>query len=209
MLTKANRNLSFVALIVVVAIAAILHDSSDKSFFFVQAQEDTAAAEVLVSDDGGTTTITKDELAEIYLDAFLSFAVFPPLNDDPSIWIAGDGDIETPIATKPVTVVIQSLIVSVDSIDPGSSEFSVTVLTLMYYTQSECNNTNIHALACTKDLENGDGMRFVTNYETKDFKVTTSIFQPNVHASLFVNESDAIQPNLLIYETQCTFRMRC
>jgi hypothetical protein len=58
------------------------------------------------------------ELAQTYYEVFASYDVYPPLTPNSTIWQTN--------ATRPVEVVIGSIFVSVDTIDPGNSEFTVT-----------------------------------------------------------------------------------
>lgn len=68
-------------------------------------------------------------MAAKYIIAFGSYLAFPPLNDDPSIWT------DPSIVIKPITVAVGTLVVSIDTIEPGDSEFSVTTQNLIYYTR--------------------------------------------------------------------------
>jgi len=142
---------------------------------------------------------TGEELASIYEDAFASYAVFPPINPDPSVWESDD--------VRPIEVVAGLVIVSVDDISPGSSEFTVTSRMTLYWRANDCNQTETHQLACDTKLSGGAGTRFVSSDNAKaPPQVSLDLYLPTIHETIFESQGQTdIQPNAEFMESTSTY----
>lgn len=97
-----------------------------------------------------SSSMTGKDLSSRWFSAFGQYSVFPPVNDDPDIWITDDGDGNRG-GIRPVEVALGVVFASIDTILPGSSEFTITSQLLIYWRKADCNQTVAHELACSAD----------------------------------------------------------
>lgn len=147
---------------------------------------------------GHQAQTTGNELADLYVDVLLQYDVFPPINDDPSVWQGN--------TTSPIQVVLGTYLLSVDEISPASSEFTATARTVMYWKNNDCNQTSVHELACSARFGNGDGLRFVRATSTKTIRSSSSLQVPDAHRQVFIDmQMEDLQPDAEIIQSQTTF----
>ena len=133
-----------------------------------------------------------EETAQIYKEIFASYHVFPPLTSNSSIW--QDSNYEA-ARLHPIQVVVGTVFTSVDEISPGDSRFTVSSRTLMYWKTKDCNQTNVHQLACEAHVDNGQGFKFLIAENSIDTKMTLLSF-PNIHSEEFTRRGlEDLQPD--------------
>jgi hypothetical protein len=143
---------------------------------------------------------TGEELAIIYEDALRLFNVFPPIDPNPSIWEGSN--------IRPIEVVAANIIISVDDIAPGSSEFTVTTRTVMYWKKEDCNQTMTHQMACDTRLSGDNGFRFLSQENAKSLpRVSLALTIPNMHQTVFEDQDQSdIQPDAELVESTTTYK---
>lgn len=84
---------------------------------------------------------------------------------------------------------------SIDEISPGDSRFTVSSRTLMYWKTKDCNQTNVHQLACEAHVDNGHGFKFLMAENSVDNKMTLFSF-PGIHSEEFARRGlEDLQPD--------------
>jgi hypothetical protein len=129
----------------------------------------------------GSTTAkgeSSEETAEYILSVLAQYPVFPAIDPDPSIWTTGD--------LKPIEVFPIQTILSIDTISPGSSEFTATTRASYYWTVDDCNQTKAHQFACDTTLADGEGLRFFNSASAKALpERSLSFLEEDIHSTVF------------------------
>jgi len=151
-----------------------------------------------------TPPVSREEVAAIYKDVFSSYAVFPPITDSYTVW-------QDPNLTRPIEVAIGTVFTSIDTIDPGNSEFSVSSRSMMYWKRDDCNQTIVHQDACRRNLGRGsdnDGFKFLRSENDAGGGTTRLLNVPNIHSQVFADRGlQELQPDADIFEQyQVTFK---
>ena len=121
-----------------------------------------------------------------------------PIDPDPSIW--EDGSI------TPVDVYVLQTVLAIDSISPGTSEFTATTRTTYYYTPEHCNQTVAQQYACDTTLSNGNGLKFFASSLAKSLpERRLFLSQENVHATKFEKDGKNLTLNAEQVETRGTY----
>ena len=148
--------------------------------------------------NSGVKGQTGEELAAIYQSTLTQYDVFPPIDPDPSIW--EDESI------RPIEVIVGNTILSIDSIDPGSSRFTATNRFFIYWKKSDCNQTQAHSAACGSS-ESAIDLPFLyskSSIGSSNVKLRQKI--EDVHQTVFEeNGQSDIQPDVELMEGQTTF----
>ena len=142
--------------------------------------------------------VTGDELAALYQNALQQYTAFPPLDPDPEIY--------TNSSTVPIDVVAGQVVLSIDDISPGSSEFTVTTRTVIYWPKNSCNQTIAHEFACNE--KQVSGFRFFTqeNVNTPT-QVLLDISQENIHSKFFEDaQQEELIPDAELVEGRTTYK---
>jgi len=140
-----------------------------------------------------------DDNAAYLLDLALTYPAYPPIDPDPSIWTEGN--------VKPIDVYVFQKILSVNSISPGSSEFTATTRTSYLWTPENCNQTQAQTYACETTLDDGHGLKFFSSNKAKTLPERVLYFsQENVFSEQFEKDgkTDLIL-NMEVVETRGTY----
>lgn len=143
-----------------------------------------------------------DETAEYLVSVLGQYVAYPPIDPDPDIWTDG-----TPI--KPIDVYVLQNVLAINSIEPGSSEFTATIRTRYYWTTEDCNQTLAHQYACDTTLGEGKGLRFMSAPNAKTLpERLLYIKEENIHSTKFEedNQTDLVL-NMEQIETRGTYSM--
>jgi len=136
-------------------------------------------------------------LTDLYLQVYSSYNVFPPLGMAAE-WTSGE--------ISPIDASVLTLLLSVDVISPGDSEFTVTVRTAMYWNREACNSTEAHQYACGNKVNN---MHFIAPENAPSEHVFSASYFEKIHEEemIALGFEDLI-PSVEIVEEQITFRQQ-
>jgi len=143
---------------------------------------------------------TQSDLASIYEDVFFSYQVWPPMSANATVW-------KTKNATRPIEVVLGLAFVSIDTIDPGDSEFTVTSRQITYYKEADCNQTETHRDACSHRI--GNQFKFIKTDRSIPGSASNSMRLdiPNAHSQAFASRGlQNVQPSAEFVDNQVTYK---
>ena len=140
-----------------------------------------------------------DDNAAYLLDLALSYPAYPPIDPDPSIWTEG--------AIKPIDVYVLQNILSINSISPGSSEFTATTRTSYFWTPENCNQTQAQKHACETTLDDGHGLKFFSSRKAKTLpERVLYLSQENIFSEKFEEDGKTdLSLNTEMVETRGTY----
>lgn len=140
-----------------------------------------------------------DDNAAYLLDLALSYPAYPPIDPDPSIWTEG--------AIKPIDVYVLQNILSINSISPGSSEFTATTRTSYFWTPENCNQTQAQKHACETTLDDGHGLKFFSSHKAKTLpERVLYLSQENIFSEKFEEDGKTdLSLNAEMVETRGTY----
>lgn len=105
-----------------------------------------------------------------------------------------DPDTYTNLDLVPVQVVVGQAALAINAIRPGSSDFTITSRSVLYWKGDDCNQTEAQRYACKTRLGEGKGLRFLVADDSLGApQVHLSLSQPNIHAAPFIeNGAEAL-----------------